>query len=169
MVKRLITLLSLLLILSACSQTNLNDEVKGMVYESVKKGDFKLEIDSSKKTYKEVEPIDIKASLIYVGDKKEVTITHANPPMLFSVQHTDGELILENMIAFVEMSNELKKGEPLVQKISNLVPSNGFAIDEEVTDDVTLPKGEYHITVKAEFTYNNQDFEIPLTIQINVE
>jgi|SRR5690625_1441984 len=160
----------ILLILAACSGTGSNDESKGLINETITDGEFKLEIDSRKETYKDNEPIDISASLVYVGEKSIVTILHAKPLMPFVIEQTDGDIKLESTVALAEVKSELKKDERVVEKISNLSASNEYTESQiKSNEEIILPEGEYDVTVIATFEYSGEDYEIPLTIQISVE
>lgn len=170
MLKKIFTGGLILLILAACSETSTNDESKGFIHETVTEGDFLLEIDSRKETYKSDEPIDIKASLVYVGQKSTVTILHAKPLKSFIVEQTDGDIKLETTVALAEVKSELQKDEPVVEKISNLSASNEYTESQiKSNEEIILPEGEYDVTVIATFEYSDEDYEIPLTIQIKVE
>lgn len=160
----------ILLTMAACSETGSNDGSHGLINESVSEGEFKLEMDSSKEIYKDDEPIDISASLVYVGEKSTATILHAKPLMPFVVEQIDGDIKLETSVALAEVKSELKKDERVRGQLSNLTVSNGSTeIDLENNDEIILPEGEYEITVVATFKYDDVDYEIPLTIQIKIE
>ena len=156
--------------MAACSETGSNDGSHGLINESVSEGEFKLEMDSSKEIYKDDEPIDISASLVYVGEKSTATILHAKPLMPFVVEQIDGDIKLETSVALAEVKSELKKDERVRGQLSNLTVSNGSTeIDLENNDEIILPEGEYEITVVTTFKYDDVDYEIPLTIQIKIE
>lgn len=140
--------------------------------------DFVLKLFADKASYTTDEPIQIRATLEYVGEKDTFTIWHGIPYISFSL--TDGaDFNVDGMILTVLTSTELNRGE--VYEF-DYVKSGGFSADDPNAEfwenfyqeeDLKLPVGIYTVTVRGAFSLSedvvNDDSGLSCQLQIEVK
>jgi len=123
----------------------------------IREGDFLLAIYSEKSQYKLNEPISVYAELMYTGDEKEVTISHAMSPIGFGTEETTRNYPSTSIMDQPLVHTTLKQNEPL--KIDYSFSGWYSSSDkQEYIDFITslsnkvYPQGHYKITARASFT-----------------
>jgi len=124
--------------------------------------DFIMTLSSDKRTYKSKDKIIIWGTLEYVGDNDEVTIWHGCPFMLFSV--TDGDYYnLGTGVVDILTNSVLEKGKVYHFDYQKSGGWDANAPDAEFWEnffsekDLILPRGEYTITLRGDFSLSDSD------------
>ncbi|MFC9542134.1 hypothetical protein ACFTQ7_19990 [Lysinibacillus sp. NPDC056959] len=190
--KKISLILSLMFLsmgLFGCQQNNdkkvdnatLNTENLGMNAE-VTEGDFVYRLVTEKAEYGENEPLKIYAELEYIGDKKEVKISHAASPFYFPMVETIRNYDISYRMEEPALSTVILKGEPLrteyrgsggygsqdkkeyiefMKRIMNqefpegYYVVNGIADFHVIANEETKQKKEYKLKAQVEFRVNN--------------
>jgi hypothetical protein len=130
----------------------LNDRVSA----TTKQGDFELTLRSAKAVYMRGEPVEMVATLTYVGSEPSVRISHASSPMTFGIVEPVRGLLLNGIWLQSCRRTDLERGTGL-----DLPFAKSFGSSTELGPDalafvrqprLVLPPGTWHPYVLAEFS-----------------
>lgn len=132
--KKWIVLIFSCLLLVGCNETtkqtqNLQERVD--TYPNAfqaESDDFRYELQVNKSTISSGDPIEITASLTYIGEKEEIVITHAASPFYYELKETTRGYDIGYPMDQPLIATTLKKGEPLQHKY---VTSGGYGDQSE--------------------------------------
>lgn len=126
------------------------------------KGLFELKLYTDKLAYRTTEKIAIWATLEYVGENSGITIWHGDPPITFRI--SDGKKFDSGGIVYdILTSTSLDKGKPYRFEYQK---SGGYDANQSDAafwkkfyseKDLYLPAGKYTVTVRGDFSVNEND------------
>lgn len=147
-----------------------------VVHASTRSGDFQLEIQSDKAWYLPGEPIQIQASLTYVGPHPTIRITHGfGSPMSFGILEPVNGLDLSPRWRLSCDESDLTRDVPLER---TFVKTGGFSGDHPKASEfdaffsdplLTLPVGVWHPFVQATFSIGDCGGSASVRAEIEIE
>ena len=127
---------------------------------------FEMSLFSDKEVYKTTDIIQIQATLKYVGNKDTITIWHGDPYMVFSI--TDSKDFNSNGIVYDILTSTTLEKDKLYsfdyQKNGGWDaddPMASFWEDFYTKKELSLPKGEYTVTLNGDFFLGRELVDSP--------
>lgn len=190
MMKKLIVCSLFILLIAGCGEaerqhdpnvasSKFNSPFANVVLElqdKVLEGDYELAIYSRKTEYAVNESVIIFAELTYIGEQKEIEITHTMYPVSFGTVENTRNAHFARMIDQPLGTTLLKKNEPMLyayQFNGALFPISDNSEHADFMDELsnhTFPVGEYTITAYADFKVQDEailhHFDASITFEV---
>lgn len=164
------------LLLFGCNKEGNVDESQVVYPETfeAETEDFRYELYVSQNTFSYGQPIDIIASLTYIGDEEEIVISHAASPFYFPMKETTRAYDIDYPMNVPLVSTTLKKDVPLTEQY---VPSGSYS-DTDEAEYVTFmkeflegnyPVGNYIVNGSVQFNVDHSPININGNIGFQVK
>ncbi|QTD41492.1 hypothetical protein [Sporosarcina sp. Te-1] len=179
----IVSILFTALLLTACQSKN-TEEASPKLQDNpqedeVREGDFVFRLVSEKQEYGEFEKPEIYAKLTYVGDKKEIQISHAASLFSFPIHEQSRGYTVDYAMDTPLLITNLKRGEPYRESYefaggySDQDDEDYVAFVQSIIDHSGFPKGDYSMEGYADFSVvddsDTSDKEIKMKLQISFD
>ncbi|MHA6252855.1 hypothetical protein [Oceanobacillus sp. CAU 1775] len=177
-----IIFMSVFLFVAGCGTNNAIDrdlldeyEVK-QTFDEVVQGDFTLRLASEKSVYKEGDEVNMFAEIIYTGEEDEVTISHSEYALYFTLHDQIRDYHIYSAIREIGAQSTLSKSKPYrVDYDKQAVytfddETDGYAefIEDFIARD-DYPIGYYTVSATAMFHDGEDHREWTANIEFKVE
>lgn len=174
--------LSILIFIAGCGTSNAIDrnlldeyEVK-QTFDEVAHGDYTLRLASENSVYQEGDNVNMFAEIIYNGDEEEVTISHSEYAIYFTLHEQIRDYHIYTAIREIGMQSTVSEREPYrvdydkqaVYSLDEEIDGYDAFVEDFINRD-DYPSGYYVVTATAMFHDGVDHREWSAEIEFKVE